>query len=278
MRPLCLLIILFELSGPIFGQSGIRDSFPDPYHVKPWLSLSLTAGAFLAQPIGLERNNRKPEISNETLENLVRKGVHGFDHIGLTQDLSKRKRAGKLSDYGMIFGVFSPALLFLDRKCRHNWLDFIIMHGEAQALAATLHTWGPFGPLVIDRYRPVVYYEDAPLNERNFGALRNSFFSGHTSVVATGTFLTAQIYLDHHPELKGQKWIFYGLATLPPAWVAILRVKALRHFPTDTVIGGITGAATGLLIPWIHRKMQGRMNFSLIYGEETKGMGMILRF
>ncbi len=273
----CFFIYCF-VGTSIWAQTNLRDSFPDPYQVNPLISLPLAVGGLLLQPLGVSNNQKKPGISNETLAELEMKNVNFFDRIALRQNLSTRKKAGKFSDVGLIFGAASPLLLFLDRKSRRNWVDFTIMHLEAQAIAGNLQSWGPFGPLLIDRYRPIVYYANAPLEERNFGALRNSFYSGHTSVAAAGTFLTAQVYLDHHPELRGKRWLIYGLAAIPTAWVGVNRVRALRHFPTDSLVGGLVGAATGIFVPWLHRQLKGKMSVSMLYEEEFKGMALILRF
>ncbi len=273
-----LVIIYCLIAQNICAQSPFNDSLPDPYQVNPLISLPLAVGGLLVQPLGVRNNQKKPGIPNETLEALKRSDVNFVDRLALRQDISTRKQAGKFSDIGLIFGAASPLLLFLDRKSRRNWIDFTIMHLEAQAIAGNLQSWGPFGPNLIDRYRPIVYYDNAPIEERNFGALRNSFYSGHTSVAAAGAFLTAQVYLDHHPELEGKRWMIYALATVPTVWVGLNRVRALRHFPTDCLVGGVVGAATGIMVPWLHRKLKGRMSLSLLYEEEIKGMGMILRF
>jgi membrane-associated phospholipid phosphatase len=83
---------------------------------------------------------------------------------------------------------------------------------------------------------------------------RKSFFSGHTSQTAAASFFFAKVITDYHPTLKpGLKaglWIF---AASIPAINGYLRVQAGKHFPTDVITGYIVGAATGWLIPQLHR-------------------------
>lgn len=145
-------------------------------------------------------------------------------------------------------------------------------------LNSNIYSWSPMGPRFVERYRPAVYYENLPLEERNYGRLRNSFYSGHTATVAVGTFFTAKVYADYHPDLGGKKYLLYGLALVPPTVVGIYRIKALRHFPTDVVIGGIVGAGVGFLVPELHRKWQGKVGITATYTDQMKGVGFSLNF
>ena len=68
------------------------------------------------------------------------------------------------------------------------------------------------------------------------------------------------------------------LLRLLPALVAINRVRALKHFPTDTIIGGIIGASFGLLIPALHKKWQRKLLIGGIYDTDVKGIAFQVRF
>ena len=88
---------------------------------------------------------------------------------------------------------------------------------------------------------------------------RKSFFSGHTSQTAAACFYFAKVIDDYHPTLKkGIKrgiWIF---AATVPAVNGYMRVKAGKHFPTDIITGYIVGAATGIIVPQLHRTKQSK--------------------
>ena len=86
----------------------------------------------------------------------------------------------------------------------------------------------------------------------------DSFFSGHTSTTAAASFFMAKVYTDLHPETEGKKWLFYVAALAPPAVVGYFRYKALKHFPTDVLTGIAVGAASGVLIPHLHKKKEGK--------------------
>ena len=45
----------------------------------------------------------------------------------------------------------------------------------------------------------------------------------------------------------------YLAATGVTAWTGVLRVRAHKHFPSDVLVGGLAGAAVGILVPELHR-------------------------
>ena len=83
----------------------------------------------------------------------------------------------------------------------------------------------------------------------------NSFFSGHVSTTATGTYFFAKVLSDYNPQWTGkQRALLFGAATLPPLYVGVQRIRGLRHFPTDVAVGFGFGALIGILTPQIHKK------------------------
>ena len=46
------------------------------------------------------------------------------------------------------------------------------------------------------------------------------------------------------------------LPWIPPAFVGYLRYRALKHYPTDLLIGVFIGASLGILIPELHRNKE----------------------
>jgi membrane-associated phospholipid phosphatase len=140
----------------------------------------------------------------------------------------------------------------------------MFLYLETQALGSSLFTFA--GVTFIDRIRPFVYYPEVSLNSKIEGAgTQNSFFSGHTSAAATASFFMAKVYIDYHPEMKRKKWLLYAGAIIPPASVGYYRYKALRHFPSDIIVGIIAGAAAGILVPELHKIQFGKkQNFSIL--------------
>ena len=111
--------------------------------------------------------------------------------------------------------------------------------------------------VVARRRRPFTFYNDVvpiELQEKVFakkGVLK-SFFSGHTSVVACNSFLTAKFINDFYPEsnIKPYAW---ATAIIIPSITGYLRVKAGKHFITDVLVGFLVGSTVGWVIPELHK-------------------------
>jgi membrane-associated phospholipid phosphatase len=134
-------------------------------------------------------------------------------------------------------------------------LDWALL-GAGDALAAdvvvfaeTLLVNGALTQLVkysVQRPTPRTYAGDPEALRSPRGYL--AFYSGHTSLTAAAltaaAFTARQRYGEH-----GWPWL---VAAAVVASVAVERVAAGRHFPTDVVSGAAAGAAIGLAIPWLH--------------------------
>lgn len=274
---LCLLC-LASTSFAQEDEAGPERTPKKPYKVNYWISGGITLTGVTTNTFSHNRLRNKPGITEEQVNQITAKGVNRFDRWGLRQDPSKKDAAHEISDRILYSSVIIPFFLFLDRDIRESWLDITLMYAEAQAINSNLYGWSPIGPAFVERYRPAVYYPELPMEERNFGNLRNSFYSGHVSSTATATFFAAKVYADYHPGPGNKKYLAYGLACLPPAVAGYYRVKALKHFPSDVIVGGIIGASVGILIPELHRLARNKASFSAIYTQEVKGLGMIYRF
>lgn len=271
-----LILVLIPLL--LSGQEMGKDTSARVYKVNRLLSLGIFSVGTLGNTIGLQRLRDKPDIPLSTLNNLNRDKLWGIDRAALSIDPGKQARAVELSDQFLYVSLLLPVTLFLDKDIRKDWLDVALLYGETQMLASNFYTWGPMGPSFIERFRPAVYFEELPLEERNFGGLRNSLFSGHVSSTATGTFFTAKVLLDYNPHLRKYSAAIYALAAVTPIIVGVNRVRALKHFPTDTIIGGIVGASFGILIPALHKRWGKRVAVSALYETDLKGMAMRLKF
>ena len=102
------------------------------------------------------------------------------------------------------------------------------------------------------RKRPLLYNEFYSINQKLQKKARTSFFSGHTSTVASMSFLTAKLYNDYYPDSK-MRGVVWTSAVLLPATTGFLRMKAGKHFFTDVLAGFVVGAAVGFFIPELHK-------------------------
>ena len=86
----------------------------------------------------------------------------------------------------------------------------------------------------------ICYTDETPMDKRTNKVARNSFFSGHVEMVAAPTFLIAKVYSDYYPDSK-IKWVFYGFAAAITTATSYLRLKAGEHFPSDIILGAVSG-------------------------------------
>jgi membrane-associated phospholipid phosphatase len=142
-----------------------------------------------------------------------------------------------------------------------------------------LYDFSPFGPAWQNKLRPVVYYDQYPTEDRRQGNNRNSFYGGHVANAAAASFSAAKILNDYHPEFSsGTKYMLYGAATLPPMAVAYLRTRALKHFPSDNLVGMLIGGACGVIVPELHRIKKQGIEFRTEATPAGPGIGMTWRW
>jgi len=102
------------------------------------------------------------------------------------------------------------------------------------------------------RARPYVYDPGTPLNRKMASYARVSFYSGHTGTAAAMSFLSARLLCAYVSDHRART-VIWGGAVAYPVVVGVLRVKSGHHFPSDVIVGYVTGATIGYLIPELHR-------------------------
>lgn len=68
--------------------------------------------------------------------------------------------------------------------------------------------------------------------------------------------------------------LLYAAATIPPLLLGYFRVKALRHFPSDVMVGTVVGALFGILIPEIHRIRNKKITMGFYSSPEATGLSL----
>ena len=277
MKKLFFLLICILMFSVVFGQKT-KKKRGKIYKMNYYVDVPVTAGLFVTYYFGLRSLQYKDKLDSEQISALNKSDVWWFDRQALYQDVSNMDNARNISDWGLRISGVMPFLLLIDRKIRQDWYDIILLYLETQAVAQNAYLLG--GPLFTKRIRPFVYYDELPLEAKTDHGTTDSWFSGHTSTTSTAFFFMAKVLSDYHPELGGKKWLLYGAALIPPAIVGIYRVKALKHFPTDVIIGTAVGAAVGILIPHLH-KVTKKMNKDLSivpFAGGYSGLALSLKF
>ena len=284
MRFLLALLLLSSL--PLTGQGLRLDSIfrsSERYAVNPLISLPAIAVGAIAGQERLKSLQDKPRLTDAEIAGLDPDAVNGFDRIALRINADKAKSAVIQSDYFFNTGQWLPFGLFIWKKYRRDWFDISMMYLEAQALQGLFYGYAPFGPTLVDRYRPRAYYADFPIDDRRDGNQRNSMFSGHVSTMSTGFYFFARMLDDYNPQFTGgQRALLYAGATLPSLYGGWLRIRSGKHFPSDVAIGLGVGAISGIGVPSVHKwwkkRHRSRLSLNPVYGGGAGGFAMVLRY
>jgi len=231
------------------------------YSVNRKIEIPVSAGLLVANYYGFSYLETKPGLSYTEVQNLDVNDIFPFDRIATKQDPSYRVRAQELSDLFLNISVGLPLLLGLDPKIRKDWLDLLILYAETHAINSGIYI---LNASIFNRVRPFVYHKDIPIEERIADETRNSFFSGHVASTSCASFFMAKVYCDYHPGIGNKKYWAYGVAFIPPTLVAYYRFKAMKHFPTDVITGGLIGAASGILIPHLHKNKKRNTGLDIV--------------
>ncbi len=247
------------------------------YHVNYWVTGSIIGVGMAGDLLAIPRLKNKPLVSDEELVFIntedQRSLINPVDRLALDLQPSERDVYQKISDYGQIAIFLLPGLLIADKEIRKDWYDILLMYVEGHTVTFTFYNYSFLGPTFHNRYRPLTYYAELPLDDRRNGGNRNSFFSGHASSCSYSTFFMAKVYCDYHPELRGKKYLLYLAASVPPLVIAYARVKALAHFPSDVAVGFALGAIIGIVLPELHKTKLGK-SLSLGMYEAPEGTGV----
>jgi len=177
---------------------------------------------------------------------LDKNNINGFDRPIANNYSPNAKATSDLFFYG---SMPLPLFLMIDKRIRRDGLKVGLMYLEALGTTGVLYT---SSAMLANRYRPITYNPNVPIETRQSGGSKNSFFAGHPALVATSTFFMAKVYTDYHPNMK-HKWVLYALAGSVTATTGYLRLKAGYHFTTDVITGVTVGTLVGILVPQIHK-------------------------
>ncbi|MAN59146.1 MAG: phosphoesterase PA-phosphatase [Flavobacteriaceae bacterium] len=249
MKKITLLLAIIFSSTQLIGQKS-----NSPYELD-WLRDGIWTGVGLAGSAGgLVLIQNKDDMTMEEFNNLDEDDIPAIDRWAAGNN---SENASKLSDIPFAASFALPFLTLLDGKINDHTGQLIILYLEAFSTTATMYSM-TVG--LVDRSRPYVYDDsgETGIGRRMSNNGQRSFYAGHVAASATGTFLAAKIYSDFNPDAKGKFWVWAGAAAIPAA-VSYYRIEAGQHFLTDVSLGYVLGAATGILVPELHKKRDSKV-------------------
>ncbi len=189
---------------------------------------------------------KKDPLSVEQISNLKISDINSFDRSA-TKNYSVG--AADASDILLYSSMALPALLMADKDIRKDIAPVMLVY-----LQSVLFTSGEVLMMkgLVDRTRPFVYNENAPMSEKQKADANASFFSSHTALTANATAYTAAVYSIYRPDSKALPYIYVAAAAIPLT-TGYLRYEAGKHFPTDIAAGLIIGALNGYLMAKWHK-------------------------
>lgn len=239
------------------------------YRMQPKWQLPAAAAAVVLSSMTFKALDERARLTPSEAMKLDPNDINAFDRPTALRNPANFKRDEGTGDIFLNFSVASPALLALDKHIRKDWVDLLALYMTAQAFDNMLY----FGAiLAVRRPRPFAYNPQLDSVARSGVGLTKSFFSGHVSFSATGTFFLVKVYTDYH-GIKGFKRVMlYSLAAIPPLVTGYFRVQSGRHFKTDVIAGLIAGATSGILVPELFRRKDKSLAFTPFYVPNGGGM------
>ncbi len=246
-----ILFCWFVLSTSVhsFAQYSANDTVK-LYRVNKLTSSLIVGAGFATNAIGLKILDNRSKVTESDLANITKNDVPKFERWILNQNSHRFEYWHNQSDMVMKASLILPAAFLMHKSIRNQWVDYSLMYLKAQAFSANLYTLGV--PQFYRKYRPLLYYDNLPINERTGVRLSNSFYSGHVSVTATSMFFMASVYHDLYPDRN--LIIPLSVASLTTVYVAMGRIRGGKHFLTDVLSGAVFGGLIGYLTPHFHSK------------------------
>lgn len=224
-----------------------------------WLGAGLGGSAY-----GLMLIQDKEDLTMAELNALKKEDISGINRWAAGYN---SESASSVSDIPFAISFAAPlALLFNDGINDHTG-QFLGMYLESLSTTAALFS---ITAGLVDKSRPYVYDETLNTNRRQSNNGQRSFYSGHVAASAAATFFAAKVYSDFNPDTEGKFYIWTAAAVVP-ATVGYFRIKAGQHFLTDVLIGYGLGAATGILVPELHKTKDASLRVSPTAGRNFLG-------
>jgi undecaprenyl-diphosphatase len=173
-----------------------------------------------------------------------------FDKTAVSQSLDPN--ASLLANIGLGTAIGYAVLDSGLSGYRDGFDAFVVdamMYGESGIITLGV---GDLTKIAVRRPRPIDYIN--PSTTDTNAAL--SFFSGHSSEVSALGATATYIAFMRSNRRSVRPWLTLAGAAMLTTFVDYERVRGGAHFPSDVIVGTITGTAIGILVPHLHRHIQ----------------------
>ena len=168
--------------------------------------------------------------------------VPAFDQVALHLH---SQPANVASDVTQLLAILAPiGVDFVDVGLGLPFLEDMVVYAEVLSISGTATAAAKYA---VQRPRPYVYSTTSTA-VLSSPASYTSFFSGHTTVTF-GALTTLAMTESFRHGASVWPWLVVGVVGTS---VAVERVLAGQHFPTDVLAGALVGVGTGVLVPWLH--------------------------
>jgi len=233
-----LLIVLLIFSFFTKAQSPYRFSYPVDAPI-----IGIGVGSLVTGFL-LEKKGKALTLSD--LENVNRMNISVFDR---SATYNWNQKAAHGSDVLLFSSVATPLMFLSDKESRKDF-------GKVAAISAEVFLLNTgityLTKTLVKRKRPYVYNPNIPNSEKLKKDARHSFFSGHTSTVASMAFSFAMMHSHYFPNSRITPLVWFAAGVLPMIQ-GILRFRAGKHFWTDIIVGYGAGASVGIVVPVLHK-------------------------
>ncbi|MFN8276870.1 MAG: phosphatase PAP2 family protein [Chitinophagales bacterium] len=239
----CLLFMVLSIN---MVQNGFAQVGRSPFLWRPEVVVPTAIISFSALGGAYEFKRKHPRIpTQESILRLKPEQVNSLDRYAIRQHSAM---CGFVSDITLYTAPLAPLILLENPQARKDFGKILVMDAEVLLLNTAVTN---FFKEAVHRPRPQAYQVKSPVWKRRDPENFRSFFSGHTSTVASQTFFFAYVWQQYHPNSKYSPLV-WALSAGLPLTTALLRVHAGKHFWTDVLAGYAAGALIGVAVPWLH--------------------------